>query len=90
MAKMTPMMRICQDLAEGNKHALLDRDTLQVKDVIPTTSTLGDFIIGFGHLGDSAAHRYAIDVGGVLYDAQDVVAAVLAEYETFFAKHGLL
>lgn len=87
-SKMDPMMQICQDVADASKHGVLDRARVVVSQVRPTTSTYGNAIYGFTAYGDLTL-RYAIFAHGSLYDARDVITAVVDLYEAFFTKYGL-
>jgi hypothetical protein len=88
-SKMSPEMRICQDIANASKHARITMYTPDVKSVSFTDGTYGSAIYGFSRYGDSS-RRFAVGTVDTMHDAQEVIKQVIAQYNSFFEDWSLI
>ena len=82
-------MRICRDVAEGLKHAVLNRGDIRTERVVATDGRYGKALFGFSRYGDPTV-RYAIRVEGKSVDALDVLNAVMERYREFLTRQALI
>ncbi len=83
--RLSTTMEICKDITSGSKHAVIRQYPPQVKRVIYTDGSYGSGLYGFSRYGGGEA--YAIVVGEDVFDAQDVLAKALVQFQEFFSKH---
>jgi hypothetical protein len=86
--KPIPELGVCQDIANSNKH-------MQIKfyepDTVDATSSQGFGVGRFGRGGFGMCEQKILITmnDGTVYDALQVVCAVLKLWEDFLARHGV-
>jgi hypothetical protein len=81
--KRSIYLRICDDLANRTKHAVLTRDWND-SDTSPTQ------LKADVHGGSRAPHRWEITAGDAVYDAFDLALNCVAAWERVLTDRGLL
>jgi hypothetical protein len=89
ISKMSTEMRICKDIANASKHAMITKYSPEVKMVSFTDGTYGSGPYGFGPYG-GGGRRFAVVIVDEIYDAQKVITKAIAQYDDFFEKLDLI